>query len=774
MIKLLTKGAFAAALAAMLLLPFPTVLAGVPVGQWKLHPAYNNAGRSVAAFSQIFVLSDGSLYSYSPLDNEDAVYTYDKTGGLSDCDIATMAYCDSEKALLLVYSNGNMDILYEDGTIANCPDIAMGSETGISIGEIQINDDKAYIPIGAGLVVFNVADREITDFYRFKSKVNAVAVMSDTILCATSDSVMLGHTGDNLLDYSKWKKFSTAPFSNLFQFDGHVFGIVSKKNIYSLNKRTGSASAFVSSITATPKIIDDRLFIIKDTIVSVYSSMDSVADYSLPYNISDITVWNSSWWVSHGIHGLARYDTTEDGLICRSTGIKPNSPRRNAFHFMLWPEKGKMLAISGCQNYQDIVWPGAVMTFENDTWKYFDEDITDRTNLKYIDLTEAAVDPFDAGHVFVGSARQGLYEFNSGKFEKLHTWNNSGLENILDIDKSNFVSASSLMFDEKGNLWMTNNEVDTIIKVLKSDGSWKGLYYSQIAGLPTFKHMKRDSEGNIWINSSRGLHPGLFCLDYAGTIDDQKDDRFKFSGNIFTNQDGKSEEIYDLYFYDFDLKGDMWIGTNRGIFVLKNSVDFIDNPKPVFERIKIPRNDGSGLADYLFDGVMTTAMYIDQGNRKWIGTLDNGVFLLSEDGTETIEHFTSDNSPLPSDNILSISENAQDGTLFFATELGLAQYGGQARDPENTLLKSNVSVYPNPVLPDFNGYATITGLSQDCIVRIMNASGKLIWQGKSNGGSCSWNLTDYNGDEVPSGIYHAMVTDNIEKITESISITVIR
>ena len=154
---------------------------------------------------------------------------------------------------------------------------------------------------------------------------------------------------------------------------------------------------------------------------------------------------------------------------------------------MSWPEKEKMLAISGCQNYQGIVWPGTVMTFENDTWRYFDENILDKTNLKYIDLTEAAVDPFDAEHVFVGSARQGLYEFNSGKFEKLHTWNNSGLTNILDIDKFNFVSVSSLMFDEKGNLWMTNNEVDTIIKVLKSDGTWKGLYYSQIEGLPTFK-----------------------------------------------------------------------------------------------------------------------------------------------------------------------------------------------------------------------------------------------------------------------------------------------
>ncbi|MBO4561333.1 MAG: regulator, partial [Bacteroidaceae bacterium] len=245
-------------------------------------------------------------------------------------------------------------------------------------------------------------------------------------------------------------------------------------------------------------------------------------------------------------------------------------------------------------------------------------------------------------------------------------------------------------------------------------------------------------------------------------------------GSVWTNQDGNTEEIYDVFFYDFDLNGEMWIGTNRGIFVLKNPDTFITDSNPIFERIKIARDDNSGLADYLFNGVMTTAIYIDQGNRKWIGTLDNGVFLLSADGTQTLEHFTSENCPLPSNYILSITENGQDGSLFFGTSLGMVEYGGQARDPEETLSKSNILVYPNPVKPDFDGYVTITGLTSKSTVRIMSNSGNLVHSGISNGGSYSWNLKDRKGNPVPSGVYHAVITTFENNQSQSASITVIR
>ena len=104
----------------------------------------------------------------------------------------------------------------------------------------------------------------------------------------------------------------------------------------------------------------------------------------------------------------------------------------------------------------------------------------------------------------------------------------------------------------------------------------------------------------------------------------------------------------------------------------------------------------------------------------------------------------------------------------------MIEYGGQARDPEESLSESNILVYPNPVKPDFDGYVTITGLTESSTIRILGNSGRLVYVGTSNGGSYSWNLTDINGNPVPSGIYHAIITNKENNKSESVSITVIR
>ena len=62
MIKFLTRGAIIALTAVMLLLPFNNIYAGIPVGTWRAHPAYNNATQTVKAFGLIFVLSEGAIY----------------------------------------------------------------------------------------------------------------------------------------------------------------------------------------------------------------------------------------------------------------------------------------------------------------------------------------------------------------------------------------------------------------------------------------------------------------------------------------------------------------------------------------------------------------------------------------------------------------------------------------------------------------------------------------------------------------------------------------
>ena len=61
--------------------------------------------------------------------------------------------------------------------------------------------------------------------------------------------------------------------------------------------------------------------------------------------------------------------------------------------------------------------------------------------------------------------------------------------------------------------------------------------------------------------------------------------------------------------------------------------------------------------------------------------------------------------------------------------------------------------YPNPVTPDYNGLITVVGLSYDADVKIVSSNGALIAEGRSNGGSFTWDGKDKNGDRVASGVY---------------------
>ena len=69
------------------------------------------------------------------------------------------------------------------------------------------------------------------------------------------------------------------------------------------------------------------------------------------------------------------------------------------------------------------------------------------------------------------------------------------------------------------------------------------------------------------------------------------------------------------------------------------------------------------------------------------------------------------------------------------------------------LTKDDVWAYPNPVTPDYTGLITIKGLSFDADVKILTSNGKLVAQGRSNGGTFTWDGCDSKGNRVASGVY---------------------
>ena len=200
-----------------------------------------------------------------------------------------------------------------------------------------------------------------------------------------------------------------------------------------------------------------------------------------------------------------------------------------------------------------------------------------------------------------------------------------------------------------------------------------------------------------------------------------------------------------------DLDGNIWIGTNQGPFVV--DADRITTPDTYVTQVKVPRNDGTNYADYLMAGAVTNCIVVDGGGRKWMGTKGSGVYLISADNMTQLQHFTSENSPLLSNNIESMAINNETGELFIGTEGGLCSYMTDATSAAVEMVKDNVYAYPNPVVRGYDGLITVVGLSLNADVKILSASGQLVAQGRSNGGTFTWNGRDRNGRRVASGVY---------------------
>lgn len=455
---------------------------------------------------------------------------------------------------------------------------------------------------------------------------------------------------------------------------------------------------------------------------------------------------------------------TQAELLQRVENITINSPIRN-YSYKLNMQGSRLLVAGGNFYYPEVEYTGTAMQYDNGQWTTFDEEepLSQVGAASYHNVTDIVQDPTDPEHHWLGTKRSGIYQFRNYKYVSHYTYDNSPLTSILpdNPNAKNYVRVTALQYDPAGNLWMCNNECDTIVRILKPDGTWKAYHYIEIENHPTFDNIIFDKRGWAWIQHRRttvqGHNAGLLVVNTNGTIDTQTDDQHTFLTSFY-NQDGTRYTPSLYYCATEDADGAMWIGTSSGLFVTYDPSQ-VFNPDFTLSQVKATRNDNTGLADYVMNEIGVKCIAIDGGNRKWIGTVDNGVYLLSADCQETIKHFTADDTPLISDEINDIAINGQTGEVFIATSKGLCSYMGDATDPSSEMKSDNLKVFPNPVRPEYQGNVHIRGLMLNSTVKIVSASGKLVAEGQSTGGEFSWNCCYKTGKRVASGIYYALCTD---------------
>ena len=519
------------------------------IGDWTVYNSYRYATSCRTVGDRVYVLSAGNLYSYDKEDNE--LRVFDHINALSDVKVACIEYSNAIEALVVVYENANVDILYDNETIYNISDFKNKVLADKQINNVQVADSMAYISTSFGIVELNLKRLEFGNTYTLNRSVQSVALYDGYLFACTPTGLFRGSLGDNLLDYKNWKQLLKYNVVALGEYKGELYGILRDFGFYSFD----TEGHFVQQIKNDDKgkfsymqVDGDRMIVGNASRVCVYDSPDAYAQYTLFGNSLYLHADGKDFWSCNGADGLARL-TLKDGKLHEAlAGVQPNSPIRSYCEYLDFSKTGNLLVAGGNLNYfDDTFYDGTAMMFDGSKWLNFQEkEIKDATGLFYQNITSIVEDPYEEGHYFASSFGYGLYEFRDGKFVKHYNHENSALRSVISSGYVNrYVRVPRLKYDADGNLWMTNTGTQDIIKVLKRDGSWLTLPYKDISKSPTMVDILFDSRGWLWVTSLQA-DAGLFCAKMNNTPLDTSDDETKFvSGRLKNQEETKTAKVLE-------------------------------------------------------------------------------------------------------------------------------------------------------------------------------------------------------------------------------------
>ena len=309
------------------------------------------------------------------------------------------------------------------------------------------------------------------------------------------------------------------------------------------------------------------------------------------------------------------------------------------------------------------------MIYEDGHWTNITNfQITSQTGKRALDFMNVAVDPQDSEHFFVTSYGTGVYEFQGDVVKNHYTARNSELASAAPDVPDLYTRTDGAAFDYEGQLWIENasNMDGTLIQFMQ-DGSQKALSL-QNSGDPYCIHTPAElcidmyNRQRKWMLACRA-GTAVVLLNDGGTMLDSFDDQLTVRTELH-DQDGNA--IIPEFYYTIaqSPNGDIWVGSSMGPIIIPHEENF--EQEDICRRLRITMPDGT----YLLETERINSFAFTQ-DKICIGTHMNGVYILNEDATEVLAHYTSDNTPMPSNTILSLAYDELNNMLYIGTGGGL-------------------------------------------------------------------------------------------------------
>lgn len=729
------------------------LLCGILPGSIHAQNRYEWSAFSSLKFAQSVTVDDsgtlwvgttGGLFGYNVAN--DTYQIYRTTEGLLELNALAVAYDSTDGSLYVGSDNGSVSILKNDGHWSYTTDIASAHERNDRrILGFGFHDGKTYILTAFGAAVFNPSDSTLVEAYvNFRgipsnTPVYDVLFRNDTIWLATGAGLVYARTtGTVLTDPNVWNVIpaSSVPaesVTSVIDLDGRIlFG--TSRGAYQIVEG-GQLS---------------RRFELPDNNVRLVRRGDAVlaiAEKSIfRYDTSE-KVFQQIRVLDETVHDVAAIEDSTVAVALNQSGLgllradslhitAPSSPVSNVFAGLVlgW---GESLWVASAEGN---VGGYGLSRLLNGEWIEYTHSNTPQIKSDGVWHVSRGVD----SSIWVGEFPGGFTKFTENEVVSYDA-SNSPMVGIAG--NPDFVIGGQAVAQD-GRTWMinwdnTSNAGPLLLAYPSIDGGDGTGFDAYTAVVPNYGTVGRayrwivvDGNGTKWLGADGALQsPGLLWFNERESLPNHW-------GLITTSTASTSNALphnsQTALLVDPD--GEVWVGTPKGLAVLRNPSGVVNNgDNPSFRTIK-------ALTD-----IGVRAIAVDALNQKWVGT-DQGVYLFNSDGSELLQRFTAENSPLVNNQVRAIIADNTSGDVYIGTSNGMSKVSTPAVEPPAST--ATLSVSPHPFMVPSDEPLRISGLPANSTIKILTLSGTLLREFDSPGGAIAfWDGLDRAGDPVPTGIY---------------------
>lgn len=769
---------------------------------WEGHFSFLDIKDLAQSSTKIFAASENAIFIYDT--NTNQIETISTIDGLSGQIISNIYYSEEYDKLLIGYTNGLIEIISENNEILTVVDILDKQTIPPNLKRINhFFEDQGvvYISTNYGISVYDLVRLEFGDTYFIgfggtQIPVNQTTVVDDFIYAACGNNAAIKKalkTNPNLIDFAQWQTIDSGNFLSIENANNNVYAIKSNNTIYRITNDVlnplftypstpldlrSENNYLITTITNRVYIYDvDFNLIVSPTVTSEFNTQFSSATVN---NQSEVFIGTSNI-INQGRpgYGILKASFADVSLYQE---IHPDGPFLNNVFSIKTPPNEIWAVFGGYSvtfNFNGGIQRTGISHFKNEQWlnKPFDSIAAVIQDPFY--LSHISVNPFNTNQVYISSYFSGVIEINNDEVIQIYNQSNSTIMPFVGA----LHLATASFFDRRGVYWMTNSRAARALNKFE-DNSWTSYDFLPIINPSTsnlgYSSIVSDALGNIFIGS---YSKGLIGQNQSNT-------QLKFIDNEANNM--PSPYVKSLA---VDNNNQLWIGTTRGLRVLFNTSNFFSETTPRVNEIIILED---GIPQELLTNQVITDIEVDGSNNKWVATGSSGVFYFSPDAQNTIYHFTTDNSPLPSNTVNDISIDQQTGKVYIATIRGMVAFNSGGSKPNDEL--NDAFVYPNPVRPEYNILGSndlnditkgvkIKGLTEKVNIKITDIEGNLVAEAQSgvnlrasssrynfaiDGGTAIWNGKNLGNNVVASGVYLIMISDLDTFETKVLKLLIIR